>query len=61
MVRQRVAARLEATIAEGHDPMTLVAQGAALYGRPRASTVAPPRSRCPPGARSGSSIGVSAI
>jgi molecular chaperone DnaK len=31
MLRQRVAARLEATIAEGHDPMTLVAQGAALY------------------------------
>jgi molecular chaperone DnaK len=31
IVRERVAARLEATIAEGHDPMTLVAQGAALY------------------------------
>ncbi len=31
IVRQRVAAKLEATIAEGHDPMTLVAQGAALY------------------------------
>ncbi len=31
MVRQRVAARLEAKIAEGHDPMTLVAQGAAIY------------------------------
>jgi len=31
LVRNRVAARLEATIAEGHDPMTLVAQGAALY------------------------------
>jgi molecular chaperone DnaK len=31
MLRQRVAARLEATIAEGHDPMTLVAQGASLY------------------------------
>ncbi len=31
MVRQRVAAKLEAAIAEGHDPMTLVAQGAALY------------------------------
>jgi len=30
-VRQRVAARLEAPLAEGHDPMTLVAQGAALY------------------------------
>ena len=31
IVRQRVAAKLEATIALGHDPMTLVAQGAALY------------------------------
>ncbi|MGE3547684.1 MAG: Hsp70 family protein [Kofleriaceae bacterium] len=31
MVRQRVAARLEASIVDGHDPMTLVAQGAALY------------------------------
>jgi molecular chaperone DnaK len=31
LVRARVAARLEAAIAEGHDPMTLVAQGAALY------------------------------
>ena len=31
IVRSRVAARLETTIAEGHDPMTLVAQGAALY------------------------------
>jgi molecular chaperone DnaK len=31
MVRQRVAARLEAALAEGLDPMTLVAQGAALY------------------------------
>jgi molecular chaperone DnaK len=31
MVRARVAARLEAPIAEGLDPMTLVAQGAALY------------------------------
>ncbi|MDQ3370791.1 MAG: Hsp70 family protein, partial [Myxococcota bacterium] len=31
MVRARVAARLEAPLAEGHDPMTLVAQGAALY------------------------------
>jgi molecular chaperone DnaK len=31
MVRERVAARLEAPIAQGHDPMTLVAQGAALY------------------------------
>ncbi len=31
MVRARVSARLESPIAEGHDPMTLVAQGAALY------------------------------
>jgi len=31
MVRARVSAKLEAQIAEGHDPMTLVAQGAALY------------------------------
>jgi molecular chaperone DnaK len=31
MVRARVAARLGAPIAEGLDPMTLVAQGAALY------------------------------
>ncbi|MEO8845799.1 MAG: Hsp70 family protein [Kofleriaceae bacterium] len=31
IVRQRVAGRLETVIAEGHDPMTLVAQGAALY------------------------------
>ena len=30
-VRARVSARLETQIAEGHDPMTLVAQGAALY------------------------------
>ncbi len=30
-LRARVAARLEAPIAEGLDPMTLVAQGAALY------------------------------
>jgi molecular chaperone DnaK len=31
IVRQRVAGKLETVIAEGHDPMTLVAQGAALY------------------------------
>jgi molecular chaperone DnaK len=31
MVRNRVATRLEAALAEGLDPMTLVAQGAALY------------------------------
>ncbi len=31
LVRARALARLEAPIAEGHDPMTLVAQGAALY------------------------------
>ncbi len=30
-LRARVSARLEATLAEGLDPMTLVAQGAALY------------------------------
>ncbi|HEY3807829.1 MAG TPA: Hsp70 family protein [Kofleriaceae bacterium] len=46
MVRQRVAARLETQIAEGHDPMTLVAQGAALYAATasldgRATTQAP--------------------
>ena len=45
-VRQRVAARLEAPLAEGHDPMTLVAQGAALYAATagldgRAETQAP--------------------
>ena len=50
MVRARVSARLEAGIAEGHDPMTLVAQGAALYaatagldGRAAATTVTPGR------------------
>jgi molecular chaperone DnaK len=31
LVRGRVAARLDAPVAEGLDPMTLVAQGAALY------------------------------
>jgi molecular chaperone DnaK len=31
LVRSQVAARLDAAIAEGLDPMTLVAQGAALY------------------------------
>jgi molecular chaperone DnaK len=46
IVRQRVAAKLEAAIAEGHDPMTLVAQGAALYAATasldgRAATAAP--------------------
>jgi len=50
MVRQRVAARLEATIAEGHDPMTLVAQGAALYAATasldgRAASIAVPAGR----------------
>ncbi|MBV8758754.1 MAG: Hsp70 family protein [Deltaproteobacteria bacterium] len=49
-VRQRVAARLEATLAEGHDPMTLVAQGAALYAATagidgRAATSAPTTGR----------------
>jgi len=50
MVRARVAARLEAGIAEGHDPMTLVAQGAALYAATagldgRAASVAVPVGR----------------
>ncbi|MEZ4359792.1 MAG: Hsp70 family protein [Kofleriaceae bacterium] len=45
-LRARVAARLETVIAEGHDPMTLVAQGAALYAATanldgRAATEAP--------------------
>ena len=49
-VRQRVAARLEAPLAEGHDPMTLVAQGAALYAATagldgRAETQAPTTGR----------------
>jgi len=49
-VRQRVAARLEAPLAEGHDPMTLVAQGAALYAATagidgRAVSAAPPSGR----------------
>ena len=50
MVRARVAARLEAAIAEGHDPMTLVAQGASLYAATasldgRAAQVAVPAGR----------------
>jgi molecular chaperone DnaK len=50
MVRARVAARLESTIAEGHDPMTLVAQGAALYAATagldgRATSIAVPQGR----------------
>jgi molecular chaperone DnaK len=50
MVRARVAAKLEAAIAEGHDPMTLVAQGAALYAATagldgRAQTSAVPSGR----------------
>jgi molecular chaperone DnaK len=50
MVRARVAARLEAAIAEGHDPMTLVAQGAALYAATagldgRAASIAIPAGR----------------
>jgi molecular chaperone DnaK len=51
-LRQRVAARLETVIAEGHDPMTLVAQGAALYaatanldGRAAATGAAAPTGR----------------
>ncbi len=50
MVRARVAARLEAPVAEGHDPMTLVAQGAALYAATaaldgRATSIAVPSGR----------------
>ncbi len=50
MVRQRVAARLAAVLAEGHDPMTLVAQGAALYAATaaidgRTAAAAPPAGR----------------
>jgi molecular chaperone DnaK len=50
LVRARVAARLEAGIAEGHDPMTLVAQGAALYAATagldgRAASIAVPAGR----------------
>jgi molecular chaperone DnaK len=50
MVRARVAGRLEAQIAEGHDPMTLVAQGAALYAATagldgRAASIAVPPGR----------------
>jgi molecular chaperone DnaK len=50
MVRSRVSARLEAPVAEGHDPMTLVAQGAALYAATaaldgRAASVAVPTGR----------------
>ncbi|HEY6178955.1 MAG TPA: Hsp70 family protein, partial [Kofleriaceae bacterium] len=50
MVRARVAARLETAIAEGHDPMTLVAQGAALYAATagldgRAAQIAVPAGR----------------
>ena len=50
MVRARVAARLEAPVAEGHDPMTLVAQGASLYAATaaldgRAVSVAVPAGR----------------
>src|SRR6185503_3313885 len=50
LVRNRVAARLETTIAEGHDPMTLVAQGAALYAATagldgRATSIAVPQGR----------------
>jgi molecular chaperone DnaK len=50
MVRARACARLETQIAEGHDPMTLVAQGAALYAATagldgRAAQVAVPAGR----------------
>jgi len=49
LVRQRVAARLEATIAEGHDPMTLVAQGAALYAATAALDGRAPSTAAPTG------------
>ena len=52
MVRREVEAALETTIATGHDPMTLVAQGAALYAatagldaRPAAARTAAPGRR----------------
>ncbi len=50
LVRSRVAARLDATLAEGLDPMTLVAQGAALYAATagidgRAGAAAPTKGR----------------
>lgn len=50
LVRSRVAARLEAPLAEGLDPMTLVAQGAALYAATagldgRAASTAPSSGR----------------
>jgi len=50
LVRTRVAARLEAALTEGLDPMTLVAQGAALYAATagldgRAAPVAPATGR----------------
>src|SRR5262249_58664520 len=52
MVRSRVSARLESQtkLAEGHDPMTLVAQGAALYAATasldgRAPSTAAPQGR----------------
>jgi molecular chaperone DnaK len=50
LVRSQVAARLEAPLGEGLDPMTLVAQGAALYAATagldgRAAAAAPGRGR----------------
>ena len=50
LVRSRVAARLEAPLTEGLDPMTLVAQGAALYAATagldgRAASTAPSSGR----------------
>jgi len=50
MVRSRVATRLDARLAEGLDPMTLVAQGAALYAATagldgRAAGTAPTKGR----------------
>jgi molecular chaperone DnaK len=49
-VRSRVAAQLEVPFAEGHDPMTLVAQGAAIYAATagldgRARSIAVPAGR----------------
>ncbi|HEY5937301.1 MAG TPA: Hsp70 family protein [Kofleriaceae bacterium] len=53
MVRARVSGRLEAAIAEGHDPMTLVAQGAALYA---ATAALDGRSQSTAGASSGRQV-----
>ena len=55
MVRARVAARLETAIAEGHDPMTLVAQGAALYAATAGLDGRAAQLAAPAGRRSGCS------